>query len=37
MGVGVDLDVGLGTERARDDRALRVMLGGLRGELAGAL
>ena len=31
--VGVDLDVRLGAERARDDRALRVLLG-LLGELA---
>ena len=36
-GVGVDLDVGLGAERASDDRALRMMLGGLGGDLAGAL
>ena len=32
----VDLDVGLGPERARDDRALRVRLGLLLGELARA-
>ena len=35
--VGVDLDVGLGPERARDDRALRVVLGRLGRDLAAAL
>jgi hypothetical protein len=36
MGVRVDVDVALRTERARDDRALRVVLGGLWRELARA-
>ena len=35
--VGVDLDVRLGPERARDDRALRVVLGGLGRDLPAAL
>ena len=34
MGVDVELDVGLGPERPRDDRALRVLLGLLARQLA---
>ena len=37
VGVGVHLDLGLGAQRAGDDRLLRVVLGVLGGDLAAAL